>query len=87
MFEGVVSNFPKRMDLWNIYFDMEVKYGDKDHARRLFEQCLANDFIKKKPKKAKNVFQRYLEFEMGQGNKKGVEKLKQRVEEYLEQCE
>lgn len=27
MFEGIVTNFPKRMDIWSIYMDMEVKYG------------------------------------------------------------
>ena len=27
MFEGIVNNYPKRMDVWSIYMDMEVKYG------------------------------------------------------------
>ena len=27
MFEGIVSNLQKRMDIWSIYMDMEVKYG------------------------------------------------------------
>ena len=27
MFEGIVSGLPKRMDIWSIYMDMEVKYG------------------------------------------------------------
>ena len=27
MFEGIVSNYPKRMDIWSIYMDMEVKHG------------------------------------------------------------
>lgn len=27
MFEGIVSNYPKRMDIWAIYMDQEVKYG------------------------------------------------------------
>lgn len=27
MFEGIVSNYPKRMDIWAIYMDMEVKHG------------------------------------------------------------
>ena len=87
MFEGIVSNYPKRMDIWAIYMDMEVKYGgadNKQQARHLFERCLANDQIKKKPKKMKLVFQKYMEFEMQGGNKKAVEKLRERVEEYLE---
>lgn len=27
MFEGIVGNYPKRMDIWAIYMDMEMKYG------------------------------------------------------------
>lgn len=48
MFEGIVSNYPKRMDIWSIYMDMEVKYGGKQNvqqARHLFERCLTNEFI------------------------------------------
>lgn len=53
MFEGVVSNYPKRMDIWSIYMDMEVKYGQGEgkqgsnavQARHLFERCLSLDDI------------------------------------------
>ena len=34
----------------------------------------------------KLVFQKYMEFEMQTGNKKNIEKLKARVEEYLEKA-
>jgi len=48
MFEGIVSNYAKRMDIWSIYMDMEVKYGagakakgsNVVQARHLFERCL-----------------------------------------------
>lgn len=58
MFEGIVSNYPKRMDIWSIYMDMEMKYGQKNvtQARHLFERCLSNEAIQKKPKKMKLVF-------------------------------
>lgn len=47
MFEGIVNNYPKRMDIWAIYMDMEVKYGgsNKQQARHLFERCLSNGMI------------------------------------------
>ena len=32
MFEGIVTNYPKRMDIWSIYMDMEVKYGGKENV-------------------------------------------------------
>ena len=48
MFEGVVTNYPKRMDVWSIYMDMEIKYtNDPSQARHLFERCLALDEIKR----------------------------------------
>lgn len=59
MFEGIVNNYPKRMDIWSIYMDMEAKYGgaeNRQQARHLFERCLANEHIAKKPKKMKLVF-------------------------------
>ncbi len=89
MFEGIVNNYPKRMDIWSIYMDMEVKYGgadNKQQARHLFERCLSNEHIAKKPKKMKLVFQKYMEYEMQTGNKKQVEKLRERVEKYLEKA-
>lgn len=32
MFEGIVTNYPKRMDVWSIYMDMEIKYGGANNA-------------------------------------------------------
>lgn len=32
MFEGIVSNYPKRMDIWSIYMDMEIKHGGEGKA-------------------------------------------------------
>jgi rRNA biogenesis protein RRP5 len=47
MFEGIVSNYSKRMDIWAIYMDMEAKYGQGNvtQARHLFERCLSNEHI------------------------------------------
>ena len=43
MFEGIVSSYPKRMDIWSVYMDMEAKYGvdNAAQARNLFERCLS----------------------------------------------
>ena len=86
MFEGIVTNFPKRMDIWSIYMDMEVKYGGKNEvqARHLFERCLSLDDIVKKPKKMKLVFRKYMEFENALGNQSKLTDLRRRVEDYLE---
>ena len=88
MFEGIVTNYPKRMDIWAIYMDMEVKYGggkaNQAQARHLFERCLSLPEISKKPKKMKLVFRKYMEFENGLGNQNKLAELRNRVEQYLE---
>ena len=72
MFEGIVRHYPKRMDIWSIYMDMEVKHGggkaNQAQARHLFERCLSLPEINKKPKKMKLTFRKYMEFESAFGN-------------------
>jgi hypothetical protein len=52
-------------------------------ARHLFERCLSNEHIMKKPKKMKLVFQKYMEYENKLGNKSNLKSLRERVEQYL----
>ena len=33
LFENVVSNYPKRLDVWSRYFDMSIKQGDRESTR------------------------------------------------------
>ena len=33
IFEGMMKNYPKRIDLWSIYIDMEIKAGDENAVR------------------------------------------------------
>ena len=33
IFEGMMKNYPKRIDLWSIYIDMEIKAGDNNIVR------------------------------------------------------
>ena len=33
VFESVLSNYPKRTDLWSIYIDMTIKLGDPEPVR------------------------------------------------------
>lgn len=33
IFEGVLTNYPKRVDLWSVYLDMEEKMGNKENIR------------------------------------------------------
>lgn len=33
IFEGVLRNYPKRLDLWSVYLDQEVALGDQQRIR------------------------------------------------------
>ncbi|KAJ5980771.1 hypothetical protein N7481_008069 [Penicillium waksmanii] len=97
VFEGLLSSFPKRMDLWNVLLDLEIKNGDADQVRRLFERVLglshkkgsvSVDASKKlKPKQAKFLFKKWLAFEeklvAEGGDEKMVEETKARAAAYV----
>lgn len=40
LFEGLLSSFPKRIDLWNVLLDLEMKQGDTDQVRNIFQRVL-----------------------------------------------
>jgi rRNA biogenesis protein RRP5 len=77
VFEGLLSSFPKRVDLWNVLLDLEIKNGDAEQVRRLFERVLGirdakkgaaaaapmDDSKKLRPKQAKFFFKKWLSFE------------------------
>eukprot|EP00826_Nyctotherus_ovalis_P063833 TRINITY_DN9360_c0_g5_i1.p1 TRINITY_DN9360_c0_g5~~TRINITY_DN9360_c0_g5_i1.p1 ORF type:complete len:225 (-),score=63.81 TRINITY_DN9360_c0_g5_i1:100-729(-) len=82
MFEGVLSSHPGRTDIWNVYLDMEVKYGkSKDYVRGLFERCLK---LKVKEGKMKFFFKKYLNYELSHGTPSTVENVKKKANEYVE---
>lgn len=96
VFEGLLSSFPKRVDLWNVLLDLEIKVGDTDQVRRLFERALgfgngvAMDGTKMgtkrkvKDKQAKFFFKKWLSFEEGvSDNEKMVDEVKARAAEYV----
>ncbi|KAJ5945564.1 RRNA biogenesis protein RRP5 [Penicillium verhagenii] len=97
VFEGLLSSFPKRIDLWNVLLDLEISAGDAEQVRRLFERVLglqnkkgviSVDASKKlKPKQAKFLFKKWLTYEeilaSASGNEKIVEDIKARAAAYV----
>lgn len=73
MFEGMLATWPKRWDLWNVLLDAEMKQGDREQVRRLFERVTSQ---KLKSKKAKFFFKRWLEYEEKEGDAKSRERVK-----------
>ena len=37
-----MDNYPKRLDLWFVYVDMEIKQRNTTGVRQLFDRILAN---------------------------------------------
>ncbi|PKY05516.1 nucleic acid-binding protein [Aspergillus campestris IBT 28561] len=94
VFEGLLSSFPKRLDLWNVLLDLEIKAGDAEQVRRLFERVLGIRDVKKggasvgeakkvRPKQAKALFKKWLAFEEKSGTEKTVEATKAKAADYV----
>ncbi|KAK5059685.1 hypothetical protein LTR84_009568 [Exophiala bonariae] len=85
IFEGLLSAFPKRVDLFNVLLDLELKLDDNEATvRALFERIFAGP-RKLKPKQAKYFFKRWLAFEEGVGgaNERRVEEVKVKAAEWV----
>ena len=81
MFEGLLSTFPKRLDIWNQLLDLEIQQGDQDVIRGVFERVVKTKGLK--PKGAKAWFKRWSEWEEKNGDKKAQEKVKAKAEEWV----
>lgn len=82
IFEGLVSSYPRRLDLWNVYVDKEVKAGHLEAARRLLDRMCT---LRLSAPKMKGVLKRYLKLEMEHGDAASVEAVKERARQYVEQ--
>ena len=79
--EGLLRNYPKRLDLWSVYIDQEVKAGDERRIRALFERATS---LQLPAKKMKFLFKRYLEYEREHGDENTVAHVKQRAMDFVE---
>ncbi|KAJ3136886.1 rRNA biogenesis protein rrp5 [Geranomyces variabilis] len=81
IFEGIMNNYPKRVDLWSVYLDMEIRNGDVALTRRLFERVIGHHFSSKK---MKFFFKKFLDFEKKHGTPDTVDAVKQKAVAYVE---
>jgi rRNA biogenesis protein RRP5 len=77
-----MSNYPKRVDLWNVYLDLEISGNFPTFARRIFERVIKMKFS---TKKMKFFFKKYLEFEKKFGNEEQQQHVKEEAMKYVEQ--
>ncbi|KAJ9541321.1 hypothetical protein OSB04_027827, partial [Centaurea solstitialis] len=83
MFEGMLREYPKRTDLWSVYLDQEIRLGDVDVIRSLFERTIC---LELPLKKMKFLFKKYLEFEKSYGDEERIEYVKAEALKYLEKA-
>ncbi|KAH6642042.1 rRNA biogenesis protein-like protein RRP5 [Boeremia exigua] len=74
IFEGLVSTFPKKGDVWDVYIDLERSHGSAEAVRALYERAAKAGGGK--GKRGVAVFKKWAEWESGNGNAKGVERVK-----------
>ncbi|PVZ96916.1 hypothetical protein BB558_007153 [Smittium angustum] len=90
IFENLLSNYPNRTDLWNVYLDLETKNISKNElssetdlflARNLFSRVTS---LKFNAKNMKLFFKKWLQFEKNHGTNSHIENVKSRALEYVQ---
>ncbi|MCL7028348.1 hypothetical protein MKW94_013557 [Papaver nudicaule] len=80
MFEEMLREYPKRTDLWSVYLDQEIRLGDVDLIRALFERATS---LSLPAKKMKFLFKKYLDYEKSCGDEERVEYVKEKAMEFV----
>ncbi|CAN6476370.1 unnamed protein product [Victoria cruziana] len=81
LFEKILREYPKRIDLWNVYLDHEIRLKDQELIRALFERATS---LSLPPKKMKSLFKKYLCYEKSCGDEERVEYVKRKAMEYVD---
>lgn len=81
LFEGLVTDAPKRIDLWNVYIDQEIKQGDREKIEALFERVTKKKLSRKQ---AKFFFSKWLSFEEDKGDEQAAARVKALAVEYVQ---
>lgn len=81
LFESILRNYPRRLDIWSMYIDQEVKLRDQQRTRALFERATQ---MSMPAKKMKFLFKRFLEYEKAHGDAGSVEHVKKQAMEFVE---
>ncbi|KAJ2905781.1 hypothetical protein MKZ38_004458 [Zalerion maritima] len=90
LFEGILTSFPKRMDIWNQFVDLEInaKGGDKNApvVRRIFEQ--GSQVKGLKAHAAKKWFKKWAGWEESKGDgAEGKAKVMKKAAEWVKAAE
>ncbi|KAK6204350.1 uncharacterized protein RJT21DRAFT_116749 [Scheffersomyces amazonensis] len=81
LFEGLVTDAPKRIDIWNVYIDQEIKLDEKSKVEELFERVLAKKISRKQ---AKFFFGKWLSYEEEKGDEKMSVRVRAKATQYVQ---
>ncbi|XP_014221009.1 protein RRP5 homolog [Trichogramma pretiosum] len=81
LFEKIISEHPKRVDIWSVYVDSLVKNGDIKNARQTLARVASTSLP---PKKMKVILKKYLNFEETHGTPATISEVKERIMKYVE---
>jgi rRNA biogenesis protein RRP5 len=88
LFDGLLLKHPKRLDLFFVYVDKEVKHGETDIARSLFQRAVSpkssGNMMKLSDKQMKSLFKKWYSFEETSGDDETQELVKNAAREYVE---
>ncbi|CAM9169417.1 unnamed protein product [Ectocarpus fasciculatus] len=82
LYEELLSNYPKRTDIWHVYVDREIKNGHISQARGLFQRMINSS--KASSRNMKAIFKKYLNFEIKHGTKQTQESVKEAARAYVQ---
>ncbi|PRT55296.1 rRNA biogenesis protein rrp5 [Wickerhamiella sorbophila] len=84
LFEGLVTSYPKKIDLWSVYIDQETKHDPT--SRKLIENLYERVFERKlSMKQAKFFFKKWLSFEVEHGDQRGADYVKAKAAKFVQQ--
>jgi rRNA biogenesis protein RRP5 len=81
LFDGLLVKYPKRLDMFFVYLDKEVKYGTMDHARSLLETKV--EAQKLSDKQMKSLFKKWYKLEEEYGTLDSQEYVKDSARTYV----
>lgn len=82
LFEGILASYPKRLDLWNVYMDKEIKFvQDSEYIRVLFARVTNMKFS---AKKMRFLFKKYIDYESEHGTEQTVQHVRELVQAFVE---
>ncbi|KAK8791929.1 hypothetical protein WA158_005306 [Blastocystis sp. Blastoise] len=84
IFEDLISKYPKRLDLWYIYIDQEIKKNNLQYVRSLYTRLIE---VKLNVNRIKSIFKRWISFEEDKGDEEHVTFVENKVKEYIQKLQ